>query len=143
MKKTDIVDTHVLVDAIGANDSYEDFITEHKDFLGLDHFKLALRKLLAICPYEISTIITRSQIAKSYCYQILNGTRAPSRDKIIQLAFGMSLDIESTNHLLKSANKLELYAKIPRDAVLIYGLIHQKDIIAVNALLTEQNELSL
>ena len=70
-------------------------------------------------------VIQRAHIERSYGHQLFNGTRRPSRDKVIQLAFGFGLDVEGAQELLKIARQAPLYPKIPRDIVLLRCL-HEK-----------------
>ncbi len=132
MKEKPYISTQLLVDALKAHESYEEFAENHKNELGLDHFKLALRRRLANSESDLNGIFARSQLAPSYAYQIFNGTRMPSRDKIIQLAFGLNLNLEEANTLLQSGIKQPLYAKIPRDSIIMFALIHQHSIEVLN-----------
>ena len=45
---------------------------------------------------------------RNYAYQLFNGTRKPSRDKVIQLAFGFGLSVDDTQELLKVARQAPL-----------------------------------
>lgn len=67
-------------------------------------------------------VIKGCGIDRTYGHQLFSGVRQPSRDKVIQLAFGFPLDVEETQKLLKVAGKSPLYPKIKRDAVLLYCL---------------------
>ncbi len=69
-------------------------------------------------------VIKRSGIERTYGHQIFNGTRKPSRDKVIQLALGFGLNVEKTQKMLKIAEKGELYPRIKRDAMLLYCIAH-------------------
>lgn len=80
-------------------------------------------------------IIKKSQIDRTYGHQLFNGTRVPSRDKLLQLSLGMELDLQETQQLLKTAGKSILYARIKRDAAVIYGITHHKDVMEVQGLL--------
>ncbi len=73
-------------------------------------------------------IITRSAIDRTYGHQLFNGTRKPSRDKVIQLAIGLRLDLSETQKLLRVAQKSTLYPKIKRDAAIIHCILHKQDI---------------
>ncbi len=81
-------------------------------------------------------VIEQSQIERSYGHQLFNGTRRPSRDKVIQLAFGLGLDVEETQRLLRAAGKSALYPRLKRDAVILYGLQKKLSILAVQDSLT-------
>ena len=81
-------------------------------------------------------VIKKAQIDRTYGHQIFNGTRVPSRDKLIQIAFGFGLTLEETQNLLKSAGKSVLYPKFKRDAAIIFGISHHMDIMEMQYLLT-------
>lgn len=88
--------------------------------------------------YKITSaqLIRGAHIERTYGYQILNGTRNPSRDKLLQLAFGLGLSLEETQNLLKRSGKSPLYAKVKRDAVCMFGLSHGLSLFEVQELLT-------
>ncbi|MAT44292.1 MAG: hypothetical protein CL609_18325 [Anaerolineaceae bacterium] len=80
-------------------------------------------------------VIKNSAIERTYGHQLFNGTRKPSRDKVIQLAFGFNLDLEETQKLLQIAQKNPLYPKIKRDAAIIYYINKHKDIFEMQYIL--------
>ncbi|MGN0426201.1 MAG: helix-turn-helix domain-containing protein [Agathobacter sp.] len=84
-------------------------------------------------------VIKRAQIDRTYGHQIFNGTRIPSRDKLIQLAFGFELSLDETQKLLKTTGKSMLYAKIKRDAACIYGISHKLGVMEVQELLASMD----
>ena len=84
-----------------------------------------------------ASVIERSQIERTYGHQLFNGTRRPSRDKVIQLAFGLGLSVEETQRLLRAAGKSQLYPRLKRDAVILYGLQKGLPILAVQESLTK------
>lgn len=67
-------------------------------------------------------VINAAAIDRTYGHQLFNGTRKPSRDKAIQLAFGFGLSVEETQRLLHAADKGALYPRIKRDAAIIFAL---------------------
>ena len=67
-------------------------------------------------------VIEQSQIERTYGHQLFNGTRRPSRDKVIQLALGLGLCVDETQRLLRAAGKSPLYPRLKRDAVILYGI---------------------
>lgn len=73
-------------------------------------------------------IIKNAQIDRVYGHQLFSGVRKPSRDKVLQLAFGFGLSLEETQKLLRMADKSSLYPKIKRDAAIIYGLNNRMQI---------------
>ena len=69
-------------------------------------------------------IIQRAGLEKSFGHQLFSGRRLPSRDTVLQLAFGFSLSVSETQELLKIARKSPLYPRVKRDSAIIYCLYH-------------------
>ncbi len=67
-------------------------------------------------------VIRKSGIERTYGHQLFNGRRKPSRDKVLQLAFGLGMNYNEVQELLKVARKSALYPRVKRDAVIIYAL---------------------
>ena len=80
-------------------------------------------------------IIKRSAIDRTYGHQLFNGTRKPSRDKVLQLAIGLELNFNETQKLLQVARKSILYPKIKRDAAIIHCIRNKKEINETQAVL--------
>lgn len=80
-------------------------------------------------------VIKKAQLDRTYGHQIFNGTRLPSRDKLIQLAFGFEIPLEETQKLLRVSGKSALYPKVKRDAVCIYAITHNLSVMEVQELL--------
>ena len=64
----------------------------------------------------------------------------PSRNKLLQIAFAMSLDLETTQKLLKIAKVGILYPRIKRDSIIIFALNKNLDFFECENLL-EQAEV--
>lgn len=88
-------------------------------------------------------VIKKAQIDRTYGHQLFNGTRNPSRDKLIQLAMGFGLSLEETQTLLKKAGKSMLYPKLKRDAACIYGISHGMNVMELQELLLSVDVLLL
>lgn len=86
---------------------------------------------------EKSDIIRDAQIPRTYAYQIFQGSKQAGRDKILQLAIAMKLNLEETNRLLTVAHHNHLYAKQQWDAILIFGISKQYSLMEINELLDE------
>ena len=81
--------------------------------------------------------IERSQIERTYGHQLFNGTRRPSRDKVLQLALGLGLSVDETQRLLRAAGKSPLYPRLKRDAVILFGIQKKLPILTVQENLTK------
>ena len=82
-----------------------------------------------------SDLIYNANINRTYGYQILNGDKKPSRDKIIQLCISANLTLKETNKALILGNTNELYVKNIRDSIIIFSINHNLSIININELL--------
>lgn len=67
-------------------------------------------------------VVHAADLNETFGYQIFTGTRKPSRDKVIQIAFGMPCTLRETQLLLKHAGCNELYVKNRRDAIIVFCL---------------------
>ncbi|MCM1309232.1 MAG: XRE family transcriptional regulator, partial [Butyrivibrio sp.] len=81
-------------------------------------------------------VINAADIDRTYGHQIFNGTRNPSRDKVIQLAFGFGLNVEETQGLLRAAGKSALYPRIKRDAAIIFAISKKMPLTETQIFLT-------
>ncbi len=98
------------------------FMKTYDDAFAKTTFREYIQGLLSEKRLVSEHVIKNCGIDRTYGHQLFNGTRRPSRDKVIQLAFGFSLSVEETQALLRAAQKSALYPKIKRDAVILYCL---------------------
>ena len=76
-----------------------------------------------------SRVIRRANLDKSFGHQVFSGKRNPSRDSILQLAFGFEADYNLAQEMLKIGRKSLLHPKVKRDMVLIFCLQHRYSIV--------------
>ena len=88
-------------------------------------------------------VIYRARLDTVYGYQIFNGTRKPSRDKLLQLAFGFPLTYKETLTLLKIAGVGSLYVRRRRDSIIIFALNKGFSLEQLNELLEQEDEAYL
>ena len=102
-----------------------------------------LKALLEQKGLRRADVVRGAQLDRTYIYQIFSGTRKPSRDKLIAIAFGLKLSDGEAQKLLKESGYRELYAKDPRDALILYALTHGKGVLETNELLFSQGMATL
>ena len=105
----------------------------------LDSFPSYLNEWLEKKSRTKADVVRGSNLTKAYVYQIFQGRKYPSRDKVIALAFGFGLDAEETQTLLQQAGYRKLYPRDPRDALLLFAIGHGNNIITTNELLYDHN----
>ena len=79
-------------------------------------------------------------VQRSYYYHLLSGVKKPSRNMILRIGFCLRADLKQTQRLLRLANASALYARVRRDALLIYAIQNKYTVIQANELLL-QNDL--
>ncbi len=69
-----------------------------------------------------SELIKGLNLDRNYGYQILNGTRVPTKELIIKIGLYLSLSIEDIQRLLKICGRECLYARNMTDAKVLYSV---------------------
>lgn len=121
------------------NLSLNDFLRKNEDNLIDQTLSEHLMMLLKQKGLKRSKVVVSSGLEKSYVFQIFKGQKNPSRDKLIAIAFGMQLNEEETQRLLKIAGHSELYPRIKRDAIILYAIQRSINIWRTDRKLDEYN----
>lgn len=135
MKKS----TKELLELLKNTKDYKDFSKENYNDLIKADLPSELNKILIEKNLKKSLVIEKSNLDKTYAYQIFSGVKKPSRDKLLQLCFGMDLSLDEVQKLLKTTSYALLYAKDKRDSVIIFALSKNLSVIETNELLYELN----
>ena len=106
-------------------------------------FKSVVNAILLERDISIADLQRKSCVARTYIYQIMDGTRNPGRDKALSIALALELPIDDTNRLLKLSNNAILYPKNRRDAIIIYSLNNKMSVSECNRLLVRYEEAEL
>lgn len=78
----------------------------------------------------------KTLISRSFAYQILSGTRIPSRDIILRICVAIGCSVDETQRLLMLADRGALYPKVERDAAIIYCLSNGYDLYRADEFLS-------
>lgn len=132
-------DTDELINEIKKSKDFESFMEANEKEMLNKPLNEYLNDLIEEKKISKSDVIRKSNLNRSYVYQILSGKKHPGRDKVIALSFGLSLKIDEIQFLLKLAGYRELYARDPRDALVIYAVENNYNIIDTNQLLYDTN----
>ena len=87
-----------------------------------------LNRLIQAKNQDLPSLIRKSGLDRTYCYQIFDGRKRPSRDKVLALSF------TEVQQLLKATGYPILYARMERDSAIIFCLQR-------NCALSDANEL--
>lgn len=122
------IQTSTLLKRLFRTRNLHSFLAQNGAYLQTLDFAAYLTQLCTERGLVPERVIKQAQIERTYGHQLFNGTRKPSRDKVLQLAFGFGLTVEETQKLLQIACKGALYPRIKRDAVVLHCLARQKNL---------------
>lgn len=134
-KKT--VRTSTLLRRLFKAPNLEGFMEKNADDIQTPLFYEYISELCQVMDQVPERVIKQSSIERTYGHQLFNGIRKPSRDKVIQLAFGFGLDVDGTQKLLRMAQKNPLYPRIRRDAAILYCINHHIDVVEAQSMLQD------
>lgn len=92
---------------------------------------------------QVPEVARRAEVSPGYVYQILSGKRAPRRDILIRLAFGLKLDVPEASELLESGEACRLRADVRRDAIIAMCLHARTDLGVCQEWLEEMGEVPI
>lgn len=133
VKNTDEMQQEIL-----SSDNIYDVLDNNRESFRCEDLADHLKSILAKKNIKPADAIRKSGLDRSYGHQIISGRKAPSRDKLIALSFGMDLTLDETNDLLKVSRNRTLYARDQRDAVIIFALTNKLSLIETNQLLFDK-----
>lgn len=74
-----------------------------------------------------SELIRALDIDRNYGYQILNGTRIPTRRQIIHIGLFLGSDVSQVQRMLTLGERDVLYVRRPEDAKIVHCLEHHME----------------
>lgn len=120
---------------------FRKYCNENKDSMNLaaDSFYIYMKELLARRGLTQQTVFLRADVPERYGYKLLSGEKhTRQRDVILRICYAAEMTLGETQRALKKYEMPALYAKNPRDALLM--LLFQErpgSLIEVNAALRE------
>lgn len=124
--------TQILEGLLMTSESIEDYLQKHQDDCRIQPFHYELRRLLHQNDVEANALYRLVDLDQSFCYQLLSGKRKPSRDTVCRISIAIRLDMGTANALLKTAGHQPFYARNPRDATIMHGLVKGLSLTEVN-----------
>ena len=131
--------TEVLIN-IDHTDKLQNYIDNLEEETPFGSFQEYFNSLPQVSSLDKAELIRRTNIERSYGYQILKGTRSPGRDKVLLLCICAVLNLHETQRALRCAGEPELYSRSRRDAIIIFALNERLDIADTQELLMQFDE---
>lgn len=120
---------------------YNGFLEKHKDCMLSDStsFSTYVKAIMREKGVTQQTAFLKADIPERYGYKLLSGEKhTRQRDIILRICYASEFTLKETQRALRKYGMPELYAKIPRDALIMIAFNERPgSIIDVNALLKE------
>lgn len=101
----------------------DSFPANWNDFLD-DDIRRFFDELLERTGQRKSDVIRKSNISRTYGYQIMEGRRLGKRDYYLCIALALSLDLKTTQRMLAVTHSGSLHPLIKRDAAVMFAINH-------------------
>lgn len=116
--------TSELENVLGSThlNDFDTYCKENKESLVLDEdaFSVYFKDIFKKKGITQQTVFLKADIPERYGYKLLSGEkRTRQRDIILRICYAAEFSLEETQRALKKYGMPELYAKIPRDALLM------------------------
>ncbi|MGN1136552.1 MAG: hypothetical protein ACI4SF_10070 [Oscillospiraceae bacterium] len=90
-------------------------------------FSSYIQEILEEKNVKRSHLIRALNLDRNYGYQILNGTRLPTKQQIIRIGLYLQLSVEQVQRMLNQCERDALYVRRPEDAMAVHCLEHKID----------------
>lgn len=132
--------TKELEKELSACEEISEFLTQNQEHMHSASVSEQLRHYMEEKSLTRSEVIARCGLNDIYAHQILSGKRRPSRDKLLCLCFGLELETEQVQDLLRDCGYAVLYAKNRRDSIILFALFKGVRLLELNEKLYEEGE---
>jgi hypothetical protein len=121
--------------------NFESFCRDNSGDMIDDAFPVYIKDILQKKKLTQQIVFLRADIPERYGYKLLSGEkRTRQRDIILRICYAAEMDLDETQRALKKYGMPNLYAKVPRDALLmIIFNEHPGSVLDVNTILKEHN----
>lgn len=121
----------------------EEYVKENEEYfvdLSISQF---LSDYITAKNLKKSAVIKDAEISEIFGFQVLSGTRNPSRNTLLSLCIAMKMNVDEVQASLKIGEFAPLYPKTKRDSIIILGINNNKSVCEINNDLYDNNEETL
>lgn len=138
--KGDTINLYKIVNDLKTKKELDEYIGT----LTPESFKWFFNEYVAANNLDLPTIHKKSNLSRGYFYNIINGDRRPSRDKIICLCIGAGMNVKQLDRGLRIGETGKLDPKNSRDVLIWYAVNKGIDnVVLINIMLDEYGEIIL
>lgn len=125
------------------SESLEQFLFKNEESFASENVSDILLRLFNRCELTKADLARHAGMSEIYLHQIFGGRRTPSRNRLLSSCFGLHATLEETQMILQHSGLAQLYPRVRRDSMLIYGLIHEMTAQQMNERLFAEGEETL
>lgn len=130
-------DTSKILEEISLCSDFKKFYQDNENYMIHEDLPALLTRFMHEKNRKKSEVIRNAQLSEVYGYQIFSGLRTPERKKLLCLILSLGLNVEEAQQLLKAAGYSPLYAKLPFDSIVLYGIKNKLSVLEMNEMLYE------
>lgn len=136
LNRNEVLTTEFQEHLLASEDPQKFIDSKSQTELNLVHY---LRDLLSEKCLARKDVVRRARLNETYGWEIFSDpSKRPGRDKLLAIAFAMSLSVVETRRLLRHGRVNELYSKNKRDALIIVCLNNNASLEKVDEVLYAQ-----
>ena len=135
--------TDEMMDQLLSSNNIEEYLKDNKEYFVDLTISQFLSEYIKAKKLTKSHIIKDAEISEIFGFQVLSGTRNPSRNTLISLCIAMKMTVEEVQTTLKIAEFAPLYPKNKRDSIIILGIANGKGVCKINNELYDNDEETL
>ncbi len=120
--------------------SLSDYLSKNKDIFINEDIDSFWKEMIKRKKASKSYIINEAEFSYCYFYEVINGRKAPTKDKIIRLTLSLSMSVEECQHALRISGRSSLIPVSRRDSIIIYAIEQSMSVPQCNALLSDYGE---
>ncbi len=119
--------------------NFDVYCRENAESLDSMDFTMYMKHIFSEKKLTQQIVFLRADVPERYGYKLLSGEKKTrQRDVILRICYAAEMSLAQTQRALKKYKMPELYAKLPRDALLMIIFNERPgDIIEVNEILKE------
>lgn len=132
-----IKDTQLLLNEIKETSSIYEFLENNSSNLLDRPMGDYLDTLLKKYKMTKNRLQCEAGLSRQYLYEVYNGSKKMSRNKILNIIFALHTDLDEAQNLLKYSGNSQLYPKDMKDSILIFCIQKKMSLTEVNDILYE------
>ena len=132
-----------LMSELMKSESFDGYIKANNEFLKTQSVSDHINQIIACKGLARADVAKTSGLNVIYAYQVMAGSRKPTRDKLLCLCKAMGLTVDEVQELLKHCGYAPLYPRRKRDAVILFVWEKCSGTLGINEALFQNGEKTL